>query len=1241
MCPGAVEFYKNKTDPTLYPVKMAGCKSVPHLNDIRFKHRWLYGQCEDSFSFCLVLIQVPSGMNVRARMERLVLQEFGRVPQRRWDILSFEKKNNKCLRCDDMDMKQNIPKDRPFIFLSTTNQLYMTYFNRPQLRIQFEAVKLVHDIKYTSNHSGVVTMWHQEGRGTVCDHINAPTGHIIMVSFLENKCKSPLQLHFKDPDSTHVRVDSFYKDRNGLNNVYKASRLDLCVHLDTYHSGPLSCFELLFSFHPERKAPQRLTSGLYNCSVDYYPRFRQHLDCNFEVECEDGRDESWHCPFSSPACDGWVASYQKCYKRFTSKPYIWTGKAADSCRALGYELASVKTEREFEDFRKMFHRREPGMDIIGLKYGSASIPPMYKRFLLWSDKTVIYNAKHITLSFPRHSKKTVFYQYYRQKNNTMHLIRTTFNHKADHFICEKLAQLLGHFPSAVVVYSSDQQSILDFQQLNQDMIICPEGHATHVFLSCDPKSRCWQSVCFFVKGTRHAASIVAMYSCTSGDIEVSYSLLCDFRQDCADNSDESFCYHPVCKGFSCTNGQCLSLNKHCNKFIDCLDGTDENGCSLERRVISVGKESQNKKTSFLINLDGRGYFTQRVMNLSEPCPGTHYPCNKEWFYCLPIYTRCNGVFDCIFQEDERDCEGWTCPGLYRCRDSTVCAHADYMCDGWHQCPQGDDEWLCDMTCPAQCHCQGHAFLCPRPFPAHLFPHLRYLDAAGSGMTLSELMNNTYIVRLSLAHCNVSFLSNIRFPNLHYLDLSYNKMVIFKLNVFHEMPNLHTLILKWNPFTSVTTVPSLVLRNLRKIDLSGNYLDVFGDNLLSYTPEIQYINVSFSADQSIGPQAFQMVPKIKEIDIRGTRITEFPQNVFRGLRNVDIIYAPYYRFCCKDILPKVFPQPECQAPRHYLSSCYAMIQSEVYKVYLWFVAVLASLGNLVCLVFQCVNTVLPVPYQGPVVVFMLSLQCADFCMGIYASVIVAAHEIFRGQYVHYEDQWTDSVACKVAGVFSLMSSEVTALVIFLLMLQHLFLLCCPHRTLIFHKGSAALACGMTWVVGILLASIPLLPGLSHWGQYGQTALCGLMLHGDNSDEVSQEFRFVHAVLVFNFIVYLTVFILQGIIYRAVPQHRVLIENDTNPVYQSVDLVTRIAVIGIVRCTVVTTHSVLTLAGQTGRELDVFMTVMVLPLNSAVNPLLCLEHAVTYRQRQKQEERLLSVLKSKTKHMSPATATQKES
>nr|KAG5712202.1 hypothetical protein BaRGS_014552 [Batillaria attramentaria] len=32
-------------------------------------------------------------------------------------------------------------------------------------------------------------------------------------------------------------------------------------------------------------------------------------------------------------------------------------------------------------------------------------------------------------------------------------------------------------------------------------------------------------------------------------------------------------------------------------------------------------------------------------------------------YCLPVYLRCNGVYDCPGLEDERDCDKYACPGF--------------------------------------------------------------------------------------------------------------------------------------------------------------------------------------------------------------------------------------------------------------------------------------------------------------------------------------------------------------------------------------------------------------------------------------------------------------------------------------------------------------------------------------------------------------------------------------------------
>ncbi|KAL8567282.1 hypothetical protein ACOMHN_023325 [Nucella lapillus] len=107
----------------------------------------------------------------------------------------------------------------------------------------------------------------------------------------------------------------------------------------------------------------------------------------------------------------------------------------------------------------------------------------------------------------------------------------------------------------------------------------------------------------------------------------------------------------------------------------------------------------------------------------------HYRCPGDFNDCLPVYTRCNGMYDCLDHQDEEGCEDLTCPGFFRCRVSTICVHNDHLCDGWSHCPLRDDELLCDVTCPVDC--QGHTFLCVQPFSATLFPQILYLDATGS------------------------------------------------------------------------------------------------------------------------------------------------------------------------------------------------------------------------------------------------------------------------------------------------------------------------------------------------------------------------------------------------------------------------------------------------------------------------------------------------------------------------------
>ena len=1266
MCPGAEEYYMNHTDLDIRPVKVTDCANWMSAYDLLFQYNWVYGHCRDLVPFCHVMINVPNGMVVRARLELTrrsnktsnsggpsASQLKQEIPDDVWGLQLLDKKKipRGLQMCAEhcTDLFREILNETPLTYMWSTNQLAILYFNRPPVHTQFEAVKPRLDIRYTSAHAGYVQMLYWDGMGTICDEVIVPQAHVVMISFenfIVKTCAVVVKLKCVQFGHAHQTRHYFYHDDNRVFAIYNTSRLEVCTVTPGRLVDSQPCFKLLFSFQRESRIPQRLNSGLYNCSVDDYWRFQQHLDCNLKTQCQDGRDEAGHCPFSSPACDGSVATHGKCFRQFTVGRVISPERARDQCRELGLELASVKTPQEFRDFNKLYAGREPKPVLIGLTFRFMSTAFMYRHFFSWSDETMIYIVKHIALRVPPNPFKTnrssiLFYETHGSHNSTLMVRIVPPGGTLKQFVCEKPAETEGLVPEHTSAqFFGHHQSSFIFQQRNQAFVTCTDGHVTHRFLSCDPQSHCGGKICFFVNETmkvsneliaaQHSLETIAMYSCTSGDTEVSYSLLCDFRRDCADNSDESFCHHPTCTEFACSNGQCVPSSGRCNEKCDCLDASDEENCDSKPKISYIWKEhkkNSKQNNSFLINLDGRGYFTQQVMNLTDPCPGTHYRCTKEWFYCLPVYTRCNGVFDCIFHEDERDCATWTCPGLYRCRGSTVCVHAVHMCDGWPQCPQRDDEWLCDMTCPAQCLCQGHAFLCPQPFSAHLFPQLRYLDARGSGMTPSALRNNTYIVRLSLALCSISSLPDMDFANLQIVDLSYNNMMTIVMKALSGLQNIQVLILKGNPLTSVNMSRSTPLHNLKKIDLSETHLDAFDSELFSHIPTIQYLNLSFSKVRSIGPRGFQIMPRLKELDIRGTIINDFRLDLYVGLNDLANVYASNYRLCCIEILPRIVPQPRCVAPRHYLSSCGDMLGSEIYRLVSLFFSTAASLGNFVGFVCHCVKRLLPIPYGGDVIVLMACLQSADFCMGIYSAVITGAHEASRGQYIHFEDRWLDSVACKVAGFLSLLSTEVSVLTMFLLTLDHLVVLCFPHTSFRFSKRSAAAACGVTWLVGILLASLPLLPGLSHWGHYGQTAVCSLMLHDNDHD--NHAFLLFHCVLVFNCLICVIVSVFQLIVYRKTPKHRLFIDSYKNPVHSSVDLLMKIAFTHTLRWLSVAISSILALAGVAGQGINVFVTVVMLPLNSAINPLLCLWHAMSYRQRQKQEERLLRALRHKNK------------
>ena len=85
---------------------------------------------------------------------------------------------------------------------------------------------------------------------------------------------------------------------------------------------------------------------------------------------------------------------------------------------------------------------------------------------------------------------------------------------------------------------------------------------THEMFACDAPSACWVDAVTNSRSCRSSLQpLPPSFTCTTGQYDVPYTLVCDHRPDCKDSSDESFCDFPSCDPitqFDCGNGEVRS-----------------------------------------------------------------------------------------------------------------------------------------------------------------------------------------------------------------------------------------------------------------------------------------------------------------------------------------------------------------------------------------------------------------------------------------------------------------------------------------------------------------------------------------------------------------------------------------------------------------------------------------------------------------------------------------------------------
>ena len=605
------------------------------------------------------------------------------------------------------------------------------------------------------------------------------------------------------------------------------------------------------------------------------------------------------------------------------------------------------------------------------------------------------------------------------------------------------------------------------------------------------------------------------------------------------------------------------------------------------------------------------------------CPATHFRCPSGPFLCLPVFLRCNGVHDCVGREDEAACRAYTCPGYFRCRGAPTCLHADNVCDGVSQCPQNDDELLCGATCPPGCTCHGLAFFCGGgggSAPLSNFSNVRFLHGGGSGMTLANVSESRMLVYLSLENCRLARLSVTSLPNLLILDLTGNLLTAVLAEHLRPLKNLRQLVLVGNPL-----LPSFLLKDanlssaaaeLRLLDLSGVYMEEL--ELPAELPKLEILNLSNCGIQRLLGNGFERLKTLRVLDVRQCPLTVIPEKMFAASA-LGVVFADNYKLCCPSVLPKDFDASNCHAPRDEVSSCEALLQSEVYRVLLSVLAVLTLSGNTGSFLYRVIVDKTVQKHAFGVIVAHLCVS--DFLMGVYLAVIGVADRVYLGSYLWNDLVWKRSSLCAMAGALSLLSCEVSAFLICLITIDRFLVLRFPFSRFHLGKLSAQLACLGVWGIGLFLAVVPLLPATSHWQFYSQTGIC-IPLPVTRKEFAGRDYSF-SVMIVLNFLLFLLIAVGQVSIYWSVRANRVS-SSQTTQKSQDLTIARRLINIALTDFLCWFPIGVLGLLASGGTpipgEVNVAMAILVLPLNSAVNPFLYTFNMIMERKRRYREERL---------------------
>ncbi|XP_070242538.1 relaxin receptor 1 isoform X8 [Bos mutus] len=596
---------------------------------------------------------------------------------------------------------------------------------------------------------------------------------------------------------------------------------------------------------------------------------------------------------------------------------------------------------------------------------------------------------------------------------------------------------------------------------------------------------------------------------------------------------------------------------------------------------------------------GKYFAPGRAQN--APCDLGYFPCGNTT-KCLPQQLQCNGVDDCENHVDEDNCgdiNGWSTQfDRYYGNNYKMTSLYPSIVAETSECLVG--------SAPMQCICQGLELECDEI-------NLRAVPSVSSNVTFMSLRRNLIrklppnvfkryhgLQTLCLQNNKIRSVSVYAFRGLYSLTklyLSHNRITLLKPGVFEDLHRLEWLIIEDNHLNRISPLTFYGLNSLILLVLMNNILTRLPDkSLCQHMPRLHWLNLSYNPIQTIQANQFDNLIKLKSLSLEGIEISNIQQRMFRPLMNLSYIYFKRFQYC--GYAPHV---RICKPNTDGLSSLEDLLASIIQRVFVWVVSAVTCFGNIFVICMR--------PYIRSEnklhAMSIISLCCADCLMGIYLFVIGAFDLKFRGEYNKHAQLWMESIHCQLLGSLAILSTEVSVLLLTFLTLEKYICIVYPFRCLRPGKCRTITVLILIWIIGVIVAFIPLSNKEFFKNYYGTNGVC-FPLHSEDAESTGAQIYSVAIFLGINLAAFIIIVFSYGSMFYSIHQSAITANEIRNQVKKEMILAKRFFFIvftdALCWIPIFILKFLSLLQVEIPGTITSWVVIFILPINSALNPIL---------------------------------------